>query len=316
MSAWATRCKSCGTSFRVTEEQLAISEGYARCGRCDAVFNARATLFDLDAPASVPMPLQPMAPTPIEPEPAAEPAAAVPPTPVEEPRFEPTTQWSDTAADVESGVTREPVWQASAEAPSAEHASPQRQEPDAARMMELLGAASADPAPAATWSSLRSSPPAKPKSRALLALGGAGLAALLLALPVHWAWIERDALRAQHPVVDAWMRQALPQVPSPGWRHLDGLAVSSSSLRATPQGGAYQLELVVQNRAPHPLAMPWLDLSLSDAKGQALLRKAVDPASLQLPGPLAPNEQRRIQAVFRLAASGAVSGYEIGLFHP
>ena len=43
----ATRCNACGTSFRVSEEQLAISEGYVRCGRCDAVFNARANLFEI-----------------------------------------------------------------------------------------------------------------------------------------------------------------------------------------------------------------------------------------------------------------------------
>ncbi|HEY2188338.1 MAG TPA: zinc-ribbon and DUF3426 domain-containing protein [Caldimonas sp.] len=49
----ATRCSSCGTAFRVVQDQLKVSEGWVRCGRCDAVFNAIEGLFDLgrDAPA-------------------------------------------------------------------------------------------------------------------------------------------------------------------------------------------------------------------------------------------------------------------------
>src|SRR3954470_11377709 len=49
----ATRCTSCGTVFRVVQDQLKVSEGWVRCGRCNAVFNAIEGLFDLgrDAPA-------------------------------------------------------------------------------------------------------------------------------------------------------------------------------------------------------------------------------------------------------------------------
>jgi predicted Zn finger-like uncharacterized protein len=43
----ATRCTSCGTVFRVVQDQLKVSEGWVRCGRCEAVFNALEGLFDL-----------------------------------------------------------------------------------------------------------------------------------------------------------------------------------------------------------------------------------------------------------------------------
>jgi predicted Zn finger-like uncharacterized protein len=39
-----TRCPSCGTAFRVTEQQLGAREGKVRCGRCDMLFDALATL--------------------------------------------------------------------------------------------------------------------------------------------------------------------------------------------------------------------------------------------------------------------------------
>src|SRR5690606_21024397 len=43
----ATRCTHCGTIFRVVQDQLKVSEGWVRCGRCDEVFNALEGLFDL-----------------------------------------------------------------------------------------------------------------------------------------------------------------------------------------------------------------------------------------------------------------------------
>jgi predicted Zn finger-like uncharacterized protein len=39
-----TRCPTCSTAFRVTEEQLAAREGQVRCGRCNTLFDAIASL--------------------------------------------------------------------------------------------------------------------------------------------------------------------------------------------------------------------------------------------------------------------------------
>ncbi len=50
----ATRCTDCGTVFRVVEDQLRVSDGWVRCGRCSAVFNAQQHLVDLSAPAAPP----------------------------------------------------------------------------------------------------------------------------------------------------------------------------------------------------------------------------------------------------------------------
>lgn len=52
----ATRCTACGTIFRVVQDQLKVSEGWVRCGRCQQVFNALETLFDLDREAPPPWP--------------------------------------------------------------------------------------------------------------------------------------------------------------------------------------------------------------------------------------------------------------------
>jgi predicted Zn finger-like uncharacterized protein len=49
----ATRCPSCDTVFRVVQDQLKVSEGWVRCGRCSSVFNAGEVLFDIDSSAPV-----------------------------------------------------------------------------------------------------------------------------------------------------------------------------------------------------------------------------------------------------------------------
>lgn len=50
----ATRCPACGTVFRVVQDQLKVSEGWVRCGRCSEVFNAVESLFDLEREAPPP----------------------------------------------------------------------------------------------------------------------------------------------------------------------------------------------------------------------------------------------------------------------
>ena len=55
----ATRCPSCGTVFRVVQDQLRISEGWVRCGRCNGVFDATEVLFDIDLGTPVRLDLAP-----------------------------------------------------------------------------------------------------------------------------------------------------------------------------------------------------------------------------------------------------------------
>lgn len=50
-----TLCPECGTTFRVTPEQLKAKQGRVRCGKCQHVFNAIETLHEaLTAPQAIP----------------------------------------------------------------------------------------------------------------------------------------------------------------------------------------------------------------------------------------------------------------------
>lgn len=75
----ATRCTACGTIFRVVQDQLRVSEGWVRCGRCAEVFDAREQLFDIDREAPPPWPAEAAGAVAQEP---PEPSIAPPPAPV------------------------------------------------------------------------------------------------------------------------------------------------------------------------------------------------------------------------------------------
>lgn len=338
--SWATRCPSCATVFRVAEDQLRVSEGFVRCGRCDAVFDARAQLFDLESGA----PLQAPAPAPDTgwPAPPQAPlAAANPPEPPESDGFatfapsdaaqagydaaaeDPPEHWQDDAhARIEPGLVSgpgapEPEFGEPPHAPEPAVAEPQfiEAEDAAARMRSLLGADSGaqplEPAAAPFASLMRQAPP-RPLWRPLAWLG---LALLALGLPLQWAWIERESLRAQWPAVETlWLRLCASCEPV-ALARLDGLVVASSSLQPTPQGQAYQLRLRIENRAPHALRLPWVDLQLTDATGRRLLRRSLSPADLgQSARRIEAGAAMDLQATFRL--DGRLAGYEVGLFHP
>ncbi|MDO9285902.1 MAG: zinc-ribbon domain-containing protein, partial [Aquabacterium sp.] len=83
----ATRCPSCGTVFRVVQDQLRVSEGWVRCGRCNGVFDATEVLFDIDSGAAVSLPSPESEATPAlaENEAAAPSPFAAPPPPAPPP---------------------------------------------------------------------------------------------------------------------------------------------------------------------------------------------------------------------------------------
>ncbi|OYT93429.1 MAG: hypothetical protein CFE43_04100 [Burkholderiales bacterium PBB3] len=78
-----TRCPACTTLFKVVPDQLRVSEGWVRCGKCDEVFDANVHLQG-EPQALAPRPTEalvvPTAPVPND-EPVAEPDAGTPTSP-------------------------------------------------------------------------------------------------------------------------------------------------------------------------------------------------------------------------------------------
>ena len=102
----ATRCPACGTAFRVVSDQLRVSSGWVRCGRCGSSFDALEHLFrhaaprkpaasptqpedDQAPPVATPMPLEAPTAERVEPHEAPPPEQAQMPERKDAPEGEP-----------------------------------------------------------------------------------------------------------------------------------------------------------------------------------------------------------------------------------
>jgi predicted Zn finger-like uncharacterized protein len=332
----ATRCTACGTVFRVVQDQLKVSEGWVRCGRCQEVFNALEGLFDLDRDASsAPTPAREAAepiPHPAEPGPAS--AAATE-------RLEPEVDAAAASAQTDTIVdstpaTAAPVVEAPAPAVGDSEMSDDGDFADARFNTALLADDEADEqgrllddaAPQTLLDEVADAPPApsfvaeadraarwrRPGVRIALMLGAAMLLALL-ALQVSLQF--HDALAARWPALRVPMAalcEAAGCTVQPP-RDIEAISVDSSGLTRASDIDAYRLSLVLRNRADFAVAPPSVELSVTDSNGALLARRVFAPtefgAGLRA---LAPQAETALQLT--LASSERISGYTIEIFYP
>lgn len=283
-----TRCSACGTMFKVVADQLKISQGWVRCGHCSEVFDAAAHLqpFAPELPASP----SPGAGAPHEAmtEPAVSdlpPAAGTSVLPEEEkapvPRpFVPEVQVSlpaDLAAEVfAASVNPEPA-EYSAGFPTAhgEHGRRGQEEPfsesetsqdSLPEQVSFVRDARRD----AFW------------RRPLMRLALASVALVLLAiLLLQIAFVQRSTLATTQP----WLSPGLQtlcrvlhcEISPP--QHIESIVIDSSSFNKLGPD-AYRLKVVIRNIGTVALAMPALELTLTDTQDHALIRRVITPVDL------------------------------------
>jgi len=323
----ATRCTSCGTVFRVVQDQLKVSEGWVRCGRCNEVFNALEGLFDLgrdDAAHWTETPARAAA--------GAKLGAAEAPSDVEEPQRDPLLV---DKIDAQLLSPRRSGFGALAGLPPSERRHEDFADarfdteppPDGGDDLSLAALTqtppiapppdtAVEPQPAfvrdadeqARW---RGSP-----ARAALA-GVVGLLFLTLVLQVGHH--HRDQLAAQsqalRPVLSAWCDLVGCTLSAP--RRIDDVVVESTALARAPNLDAFRLSVVLRNRAAVAVAMPWIDLSLTDAAGQLVARRALRPQDFRVAAaaPLAAGSEVALQALMAVGG-GRVTGYTVEIFYP
>jgi predicted Zn finger-like uncharacterized protein len=158
----------------------------------------------------------------------------------------------------------------------------------------------------------------QPRVRAALAAGCVLAALLLLAQAAH-TW--RDLLAARWPALQPPLAQgcALLGCTLQPPRRIDAWVVDSSALRRVdraPGAGLYRLSVSLHHRAAHTLALPALDLTLTDTQGRVIARRVLQPGDLaDAPHALAAGTEWTAQATLQ-AEGGAVAGYTIELFYP
>ena len=300
----ATRCTACGTIFRVVQDQLKVSEGWVRCGRCDAVFSAMEGLFDLERD--------------VPPEWSG-------PGPTDE--IEAVTQEPSNGPDQTTGrdADEDHVLDiADVHAPTA-------QEP---QTEALLSVAPAGPgARAEEFSEFMASeqvaaPPdfIRHSGRSVRTPGwgsgwALGLSVILafLVLGTQTAYHFRDAIAARWPQTKttlqtacAWLacRVELPM-------RIEDLAVENTALtHTTPGSDAVKLSVNLRNRGIFVVALPSVDLSLTDASGQLVARRALTPTDFLAASPGLEAGAETTLSLMLTSSDKRVTGYTVEVFYP
>jgi predicted Zn finger-like uncharacterized protein len=349
----ATRCTSCGTAFRVVQDQLKVSEGWVRCGRCNAVFNALEGLFDLgrDAPADwQEEPIDPLvarlAPAPAEwsslPSPHDDEAASHAGDDADAERSggdAPGTDLGELLADPVDAHLFGPRKRSEAKPkPAGQLGARDRVEFSDARFdsdlfldntsipdTELATLVATDSGALALESESSVHPEfvrradrrARWQSTSVRATLGVAcvLAALVLAAQV--ANHHRDILAARwpslRPALAAWCRAAECRIEAP--RQLDEVGVESTALTRAAAQDAFLLSVTLRSRSDLPLTLPSVDLTLTDANGRLVARRALAPRDFNAADVIAPHAETPLQVMLSTGTAEVV-GYNVEIFYP
>lgn len=331
-----TRCPACGTMFKVVPDQLRISEGWVRCGHCTEVFDASVHLQQ-DGPPSVahaepqvepfdPFDAGPAAdsdPAPVpysasahagtypdaypDPTPAREPAPE--PDPFDEPLFAPMDRQASGALAQASAPGRPDLLaHQDAGASPAQDAIGEPAEP-AEEPPEHDVSFVRDARRKAFWR--------RPAVRVALFVAAVLLAMLLV---LQAALNDRDRLAAAEPslrpLLVALCEPLVCSVGPP--RQIDAIVIDSSSFSKL-RSDAYRLNFTLKNQATNEVAMPAIELTLTDTQDQPLLRRVLMPSDLGAKSPVI-DASAEWSGSLALAVAGnggpRVAGYRVLAFYP
>lgn len=335
-----TRCPACGTLFRVVPDQLRISEGWVRCGRCAAVFDAHAHMpgsgaFDppalpvqppipaRSAPTDLPAPVPPVAPLVGEGAVADPPdvaSAVVTPLPPVVTAMSVDMQVLPEAAEYALPAVVAPALalEALLHDELAVDAEKARASHDAVAYASDDSLQDSDENPAFVRDAARKAFWRSPLIRLPL-LGGCG--GLLLLLGLQMLLQERDRLAAVLPPLEPLLQAVcgVARCEIRPLRQIDAVAVDSSAFGKL-QSDTFRLHFVLKNGATHAVATPAIELTLTDTQEHVVARKVFFPAEFGALQPaLASGAEMSGEVVFTIGLgvdAASVVGYRLLAFYP
>lgn len=274
-----TRCPACETVFKVVPDQLKVSSGWVRCGRCAEVFDAATHMLSSAgtqaSAATTRMPASSPAPSPVS-VPDATPLAISTP-------------------EVKPSVAAEVHFDEVPELSFVRHAKNR-----------------------VFWQQAR-----VVRSLLALSLGLIGLLAFQVVLD------QRNQLAAMYPSWQSGLARfctAIGCVIEPV-KQLDALKIESSTfqkIQESPQGDTFALKVTLKSSATQPLAVPALELTLTDVNDKPVLRRVLLPQELGFQGITlaALGEWNGVVSIFVTASpsqsreQASVTGYRVLAFYP
>lgn len=301
--SFITQCPACETQFKVAPDQLKISEGWVRCGQCQHVFDASLNL-------------QPWFPEPepeLEPQPLSDPSAhsqeaSAAPEPVQTPS-DPEPQTQDVHDDL-----REPRFDLDGPVDPTS-ASPAVNTPHRTQSPEP--AVPQQPLPSFMKTAMEKAYWHRTSVRVTLYLL---IALLALVLAAQWIYRHKNELASDYPHLRPMLTavcsvlQCEIEVP----RKLSEVVIDSSSF-VRGQANRFDFQLMLRNRANAEVAMPTLELTLTDIDNQVIARRIIPPN--EWPGqPTSLGAQAvwplRLELLLDMPPTQIVTGYQAELFYP
>jgi len=278
-----TRCPGCNTIFRVTAPQLALRAGQVRCGHCHTVFNGVASLVSL-APQQHPQRSEPDFDDP----------ALGPPT---------VTLRNAQALEAAPGPDVDERVEPAIVAPIRREGAVEDTENDYASRF--------------SWQEQRE------RRRVPSWIFGMSVPVLVLLFAGQALFHFRDAIAAHWPKTKPMLIKlcAAAGCQVRALQDVAGLSIEASDLQADPaHKGLLILSATVRNRAPYPLAYPYIELTLSDTQDQPVVRRAFAPGeyisgAADAETGIAGNTELQIK-LFIDASATTQAGYQVYLFYP
>jgi predicted Zn finger-like uncharacterized protein len=302
-----TQCPSCGTTFRVTPQQLQSQQGMVRCGRCATVFDGFQALATLpEAAAGGPLariiaaePVPPVVDaTPVTDAPAAPQVAATPAVTagladaVAAAPAGVVAQTFSAAPDLSTGAAPAQAMEASATAVLPVAESKPAPESEAESKPEPVIVPEPEPAPepapvpacaspaAPVTAAILPADPVRPPARRGLWWALASLV-MLVALGAQFIYLYRGEIAASlpeaRPLLNQWCgllncTVALPQRPRQ-------ISIEASDMQAADavNAGLVVLTATLRNQAAITLGYPALDVVLTNTRDHTVARRIFLP---------------------------------------
>ena len=257
--------------FKVVTDQLKVSQGWVRCGHCTEVFDASLNLQTVQTPAAPRLEAQPASPVDVDLE--AYTVSVEPPLP-KQALVEQAPAASVGGVPVVGGAVSlessrfDPQEQVSFSSKQAFEVRPEKVPDD---LSEVIPGGDVsfvrDAKRQAFWR--------KPVVRI-----ASGLTALVLVvlLVLQFSIHQRDSLAAREPRLKPWLQALCEpfQCEIAPVRHIEAVVIDSSSFNKL-SSDTYRLSFSLKNTWTTPVAMPSLEVTLTDTQEQAVVRRVVTP---------------------------------------
>jgi predicted Zn finger-like uncharacterized protein len=315
-----TRCPACQTMFRVVPDQLRISDGWVRCGQCEEIFDASLHLL-LNQPAEAPI-----APRQVDLPELPDELSQPDDTEFLEPTVTPqetADQWPQPLRDSEALEVAEDYAQESE--PDELQNSASAVTPDLDVEIGSFSVNEGVPQavlvePQVSFLKTENGLSFWGRTSVRWTMGLLGLM-LLLGLALQVLVHERNRIVALEPSTKPWMQMlcdALNCTLSP-LRGIESIVIESSSF-ARVRGESHQLSFVLKNTSDMALALPSMELTLTDAQDQVVTRRVFEASELGATGKLLVAGAEWSGAATIAVDTGSkaerVAGYRLLAFYP